>query len=134
MIADSKFKITSIIRQMLIDDEILRNYISVTVDGEIEYKIYPIVAPEGTAGDFIVYYREQYSKKYTKMGVYEQSCLVALAVISDDYDSAQNIADRINTILDGKHPDYDIQEIQLEDSTEHFEEGKYMQILLFNVK
>ena len=69
MIADSKFKITSIIRQMLIDDEILRNYISVTVDGEIEYKIYPIVAPEGTAGDFIVYYREQYSKKYIKMGV-----------------------------------------------------------------
>lgn len=119
---------------MLIDDEILRNYISVTVDGEIEYKIYPIVAPEGTAGDFIVYYREQYSKKYTKMGVYEQSCLVALAVVSDDYDSAQNIADRINTILEGKHPDYDIQEIQLEDSTEHFEEGKYMQILLFNIK
>ena len=134
MIADSKFKITSIIRQMLIDDEILRNYISVTVDGEIEYKIYPIVAPEGTAGDFIVYYREQYSKKYNKMGVHEQSCLVALAVISDDYDSAQNIADRINAILDGKHPDYDIQYIQLEDSTEHFEEGKYMQILLFNVK
>ena len=134
MIADSKFKITSIIRQMLIDDEILRNYISVTVDGEIEYKIYPIVAPEGTAGDFIVYYREQYSKKYNKMGVHEQSCLVALAVVSDDYDSAQNIADRINAILDGKHPDYDIQEIQLEDSTEHFEEGKYMQILLFNVK
>ena len=134
MIADSKFKITSIIRQMLIDDEILRNYISVTIDGEVEYKIYPIVAPEGTAGDFIVYYREQYSKKYNKMGVHEQSCLVALAVISDDYDSAQNIADRINAILDGKHPDYDIQEIQLEDSTEHFEEGKYMQILLFNVK
>lgn len=134
MIADSKFKITSTIRQMLIDDEILRNYISVTVDGELEYKIYPIVAPEGTVGDFIVYYREQYSKKYTKMGAYEQSCLVALAVISDDYDAAQNIADRINAILDGKHPDYDIQSIQLEDSTEHFEEGKYMQILLFNVK
>lgn len=66
MIADSKFKITSIIRQMLIDDEILRNYISATVDGEVEYKIYPIVAPEGTVGDFIVYYREQYSKNTQK--------------------------------------------------------------------
>ena len=53
------FGITTEIRGMLLDsDDICRL---------VGQKIYPIVAPDGTDGDFIVYQRDGYKQEYRKM-------------------------------------------------------------------
>lgn len=101
--------------------------------------IYPIVAPENTDGDFIVYRRESYSKSGTKMGVVEDDCTVAVTAISDSYDDSVALASAIDNALYGTHTDTSGGETvrfecTLEDSTETFDDNKYIQTLLIKIK
>lgn len=98
--------------------------------------IFPLVAPENIAGNFIIYQREKYSKLISKMGVYEDECLVAVTAISDDYDTAVALASQIDLSLTGKHQK-DTGErltVNLKDSTEAFDDNKYIETLLFEIK
>ena len=98
--------------------------------------IYPIVAAENTNGDFIVYSRQEYSKDLVKAGVYQDVCKVAVVAISDNYDNAIALADMIDLALTGTHiNDQGVSiDILLEDSTETFEDNKYIETLLFRIK
>ena len=51
--AKSKFRIGTVIRKILIDNEDVKQLV-----GD---KIFPLVAPQSTEGDLIVYYRDEYS-------------------------------------------------------------------------
>lgn len=125
MSAESKFKITTRIREALLASQGVSSLVST--------RIFPIVAPKDTIGDFIIYQRDEYSKKYTQMGISEQTCRVYVNAISEDYDRSQELAYQINECLEGFHPDLKM-DLKLTDSTEDFEDGKYIQVLLFNVK
>lgn len=98
--------------------------------------IYPIVAPEKTEGEFILYSREKYSKHYTKMGIYEDECLLRLTVISNDYDTSIALAAEIDRTLTGYHTKATGEkiEISLEDSNELYDDSKYIQNLIFDIK
>lgn len=97
--------------------------------------IYPIVAPENTDGDFIVYRRESYSKSGTKMGVTEDNCIVAVTAISDSYDDSVAMASAIDNALYGEHNDNGAKFIcTLEDSSETYDDDKYIQTLLIKIK
>lgn len=95
-------------------------------------KIYPIVAPDGTDGDFIVYQRDGYQQEYSKMGVARQIPIVYVSVISDNYDRSNQIASLIYSALEGsfKNP---TMTIHLEDSTEDYVDNKYVQVLQFSI-
>lgn len=98
--------------------------------------IYPIVAAENTSGDFIVYMRQKYSKGFVKMGVIEDECEVAVVGISDNYDNAIALASKIDNALSGTHTNdegYRI-DITLIDSTEVYDDNKYIETLLFKIK
>lgn len=123
--ASSKFKVTKEIRAILLSDPAITSII-----GD---RIFPIVADKNTEGDFIIYQREKYSKKRTKMGVYQQECLVYVNAVSEDYDRSQELAELINESLEGVFTDPDM-DIKLEDSSEDYEAGKYIQILLFSIE
>lgn len=103
---------------------------------EVGTNIYPLVAPEKVDGNFIVYAREKYAKEEVKMGVYEDVARVALSVVSNDYDEAIYIAALLDNALSGKHikSDGTIIRIKLVDSSEAFEDLKYIETLLFEVK
>lgn len=122
--ADSKFKITSVIRAILLDNS--------CVVSSIGDNIFPLFAPEGTQGDFILYKRDKYSKEYTKMGIYQQKCEVYINIISEDYDRSQELAELIDQTLEGTYSDPKMT-IKLLDSTEDYEDGKYIQVLLFSI-
>lgn len=98
--------------------------------------IYPLVAPENTKGDFIVYLRQKYAKESVKAGVYEDECEVAVIGISDNYDNAIALASKIDNALTGTHRnDEGIRiDISLIDSTEVFEDNKYIETLVFKIK
>lgn len=66
--AFSKFSITTDIRKLLVNDNDLKALVG--------NNIFPLVAPEGTTGDFIMYYRDKYGKEYTNYGVFNDECTV----------------------------------------------------------
>ena len=125
MSAESKFKITTKVRDALLAKS--------EISDMIDERIFPVVAPEKTKGDFIIYRRDEYSKDYTKMGVCEQSCRVYINAISEDYKRSQELAYQINEALEGKHIDLGM-DVYLIDSTEDFGDNKYVQVLLFDIK
>ena len=102
---------------------------------QVGNNIYPLVAAEGTTGDFIIYSRDQYGKKDAKMGVYEDNCQLAIVAISENYDRAISLASKIDNALTGQHVvgEYKIQ-IRLVDSTETYEDNKYIETLIFQIK
>lgn len=106
-----------------------------TLVAQVGQNIYPLVAAEGTTGDFLVYYRQHYSKQDSKMGVHEDDCTLAVVAVSDSYDNAIALASKIDNALTGKHQfsGYTLT-FRLEDSTEVFEDNKYIETLLFNIK
>ena len=124
MSAESKFKITTKVRAALLNTP--------AISAMVGTQVFPIVAPKDTPGDFIIYQRDEYSKDYTKMGISSQRCRVYVNAISEDYDSSQELAYQINEALEGKHTDMNM-DIKLIDSTEDFEDGKYLQVLLFEI-
>lgn len=123
-----KWGIGNDIREILLADE--------TLSGVVGTNIFPVIAPEGTLGDFILYRRDKYSKTSTKMGIVEDVCEVVVTVVSDDYDSSFSIAAQVDNILVGKHTlNSGINvTINLVDSTEMFEDNKYIQTMLFEIK
>ena len=122
--ADSKFKITTTLRQILLADERLSKLIG--------SKIFPLIAPEDTEGDIVLYTRDEYSVINTKMGITTQVCKVYINVVSSDYDRGQDIAELIFGILQGDYSDG--MKIQLVDSTEDYADKKYIQVLLFSIE
>lgn len=124
-----KWKIGNDIREMLMGDE--------EIQKAVKGRIFPVVAPVETNGDFILYKREKYSKEWNKMGVHSDDCQISVTVISDNYDSATSIAQSIDNCLTGQHfiKDNSVRlNIDLIDSTEDFEDNKYFEVLLFRIK
>lgn len=124
-----KWFIGNDIRSLLLADE--------DIYQQVGEHIYPLVAPENTKGDFIVYMREKYSKTATKMGVYEDDCELAIVGISDNYDSAVSLASKIDNALTGRHTinsGATTITINLSNSTETFDDNKYIETMVFNIK
>jgi hypothetical protein len=122
-----KWKIGADIRNILLADE--------TIVGYVGNNIYPLVIPENVDGDCIVYNRMHYSKKSVKMGVYEDECSVAITILSDNYDRAVDIAQAVDIALIGQHRLGEAKiTIDLADSNETFEDFKYIEVLMFNIK
>ena len=123
-----KWRVGNDIRSILLKNEDIVN--------QVGTNIYPIIASENTVGDFIVYVRNKYSKSAVKMGVYSDECEVAVLGISDNYDSAIALASKIDNALVGLHTLENGVKIQitLVDSTETYDDDKYIETLVFNIK
>ena len=105
----NKLAITTEIRSILLDSEEITSLIG--------KKIFPVVAPLKTEGDFIIYQRDGYKQEYTKMGVARQIPTVFVNAVSDDYDRSLQLASLIYEALEGQFSNPDMT-IHLEDSTE----------------
>lgn len=121
----NKLAITTEVRGILLDSEKITSLIG--------KKIFPVVAPMKTEGDFIIYQRDGYKQEYTKMGVTQQIPTVFVNAVSDDYDRSLQLASLIYEALEGQFSNPDMT-IHLEDSTEDYSEGKYFQVLQFSVE
>ncbi|WP_294481843.1 DUF3168 domain-containing protein [uncultured Bacteroides sp.] len=122
---NNMLKITTDVRDILLT--------SAEIKSMIDDKIFPLVAPEKTEGDYIVYQRDGYKQDTTKMGVCTQMPLVNVIAVSENYDHSQDLASLIYDTLSGDFANPDIH-IELEDSTEDFIDNKYIQVLQFSIK
>lgn len=127
---DTKFSVCTELRKLLLDDSVISDLVG--------NKIYPIIAPEGTEGDYIVYVRDQYSINRTKQGIYEQTCIVFISCVSSKYDTSQKIAEAVFNCLDSKYKitteNLVINSIEMLDSTEDYADDVYIQTLEFSIK
>lgn len=122
---NNMFKITTEVRAILLASDSIKDVV-----GE---KIFPVIAPENTKGDFIVYQRDGYKQGSTKFGVYQQMPIVNVIAVSERYERSQEMASLIYDTLSGDFANPDIH-IELEDSTEDFIDNKYIQVLQFSIK
>lgn len=119
------FRITDEVRQLLLGSQ--------EITGMIARKVFPIMAPENTDGDFIVYQRDGYKQDSTKFGISSQTPIVFVSAVSDDYERSIDLASMIYDTLSGDFRDPDMH-IELEDSTEDFIDKKYIQVLQFSIR
>lgn len=98
--------------------------------------IYPLIAPEGTQGNFILYHRIKYNREYSKMGLYEDIARVEILAITESYEDGMELAALIDATLTGEHTNDmgNTLSFSLYDSYESFEDNKYVQTLIFEVK
>ena len=126
----TKFSVCTLIRERLLSDEKLKEL--------VDSRIYPIIAPEGTEGSYIVYVRDEYSIDRTKVGITFHNCIVFISCVSSSYDESQKIADAVFQALDGKYKintkQHNINSIELIDSTEDYDGDVYIQTLSFSIK
>lgn len=126
---NKKWSIGNDIREMLLSNTAITQYIGTN--------IFPLIAPEGTEGEFILYSRDKYTKLLTKQGVYEDICHLVITLIADNYDNAIFLASEIDSTLIGRHINQETGEkinINLVDSTESFQDNKYIETLIFEIK
>ena len=123
-----KWFIGNDIRALLLKNEEIVN--------QVGSNVFPLIAPENTIGDFIVYMRNKYNKIAVKQGIYQDECEVAVVGISDNYDDALALASKIDNALTGQHTlDNGVRlMITLADSTETFDDDKYIETLIFTIK
>lgn len=123
-----KWFVGNAVRDVLVADENIQRAV-----GE---DIYPVVAPEGTVGPFILYQRDKYKRDYGKMGLYEEECHLIITVVSDDYDTGIAIANMVDGALSGSITTEEGCKFDatLYDSTEGFDDNKYFEQLVFSIK
>ena len=126
-ISEHKIKIAQVVREILLQNTEIVDL--------IEDKIVPVVASEGTEGDFITYKRFGYSQEFlTKMGgVTTEKCQLMIEVVSSDYDRALDIGYIVSNYLVRDWLDPDMR-ISIEDSDEEYKDKKFYQIFLFNIE
>ncbi len=126
----TKFSVCTLIRERLLNDEKIKEL--------VDSRIYPIIAPENTQGNYIVYVRDEYSIDRTKVGIAFHNCIVFISCVSSSYDESQKIADAVFQALDGKYKinseQHNINAIELVDSTEDYDGDVYIQTLSFSIK
>lgn len=126
----TKFAVCTLLRELLLKDEEVSKY--------VKNQVYPIIAPENTSGNYIVYIRDEYSIERTKQGIYNQNCIVYISCVSTSYDTSQEIADAVFKCLDNKYnisndKQY-IESIEMIDSTEDYDGDVFIQTLQFKIK
>ena len=123
--ADKQFKIITEVVKLLRESEELAAMVGP--------KIFPIVAPEGTVGDFVSYQRDGLDIESSKMGTALQRSYFYINVVSDDYDRSLDIADTIYDTLEGDFVNPDMR-IRLTDYTEDYVDKKFLQVLQFSIQ
>lgn len=120
----SHYEASKEIRGVLLDDA--------SIMEAVGDNVFPLVADEGTEGDYITLQRDGFIQDTTKMGVARRDPYVYVCVVSADSQRSQDIAGLVVKALEGRYTDPEM-EIRLEDDTEEYEAGKYIQVMKFLV-
>lgn len=121
----SHYEASKEIRGVLLDDA--------SIVEAVGDNVFPLVADEGTEGDYITQQRDGFIQDTTKMGVARRDPYVYVCVVSADSQRSQDIAGLVVKALEGRYTDPEM-EIRLEDDTEEYEAGKYIQVMKFLVR
>lgn len=104
-------------------------------------KIFPLVAPENTPGDYIIVYRSAYGRERDKTGDTASRAYVTVLCLASEYDRSLKIAELVDAVLDGGRNDevgkcFGSQSeatASLDASEEALTDGMFLQSLTFEI-
>lgn len=117
---DRKWKIGSWLRTKLID---------------ITTNVFPVVAPENTKGDVIVYRRTNLERSQSHIGYYQDTVYYDIVIISDSYDRSAEIGEKVDDALSGNFADEDGKRFvsNISGGYEDYQDGKYYNVITFKI-
>lgn len=101
---------------------------------DIDKKIYPLIADEGTTFPFIIYKRTGLTPESTKDNTNE-NVSVEINIASSNYSESIDLAIKVRKALEhkkGTYSDIAIEDIVIDDATEDYIEDTFIQTLTFN--
>lgn len=110
---------------------------NVNLKAKVNDRIFPIASKLNTTFPFVVYHRDSIEPQYTKDYYTSELITESIAIASDKYASAVEIADLVRDSLEGKKGTYagiTIKSIRLEGADEEYIEDTYIQNLTFKIK
>lgn len=106
----------------------------------VKDKIFPVVAPKNTDGDYIIVYRSSYGRERDKHGDTHSRAYVTVLCFSDDYDSSLELVKIVDAVLDGGRNDevgkvigWIKTQATLDESDEGYSDGKFYQSVTFEI-
>ena len=117
---DRKWKIGSWLRTKLID---------------ITTNVFPVVAPENTKGDVIVYRRTNLERSQSHIGYYQDTVYYDIVIISDSYDRSAEIGEKVDDALSGTFVDEAGKRFvsHISGGYEDYQDGKYYNVITFKI-
>ena len=117
---DRKWKIGSWLRTKLLD---------------ITTNVFPVVAPENTKGDVIVYRRTNLERSQSHIGYYQDTVYYDIVIISDNYDRSAEIGEKVDDALSGNFADEDGKRFvsNISGGYEDYQDGKYYNVITFKI-
>ena len=103
---------------------------------DIDKKIYPLIADEGTTFPFIIYKRTGLTPESTKDNTNE-NVSVEINIASSNYSESIDLAIKVRKALEhkkGTYSDIAIQDIVIDDATEDYIEDTFIQTLTFKIE
>lgn len=90
-------------KSVLSAGQIIRNALlaDVEINMAVGTNIFPLFAPKGTTGDYILYAREDGGEEPGQMGSLEEKAIITINVNSVDYDRGLQIAEMVRRVLMG---------------------------------
>lgn len=101
---------------------------------EITCKIYPLIADNDAKYPFIIYKRVNLQSNGCKDGIYEDSVVIEITVVSDKYSVSIDLATKIRNLLERQsviYDDLEINDATLSLATEDYSNNAYVQRLQF---
>lgn len=99
-------------------------------------RLYPVSVKDNIECPFIVYERESVVPNRTKDGAEGDTVTENVFIFAENYGQAVNIAEIVRAALDGSEGNYSnftIDECDYTDAAETYEDGVYIQQLVFNI-
>lgn len=103
---------------------------------DIDKKIYPLIADEGTTFPFIIYKRTGLTPESTKDNTNE-NVSVEINIASSNYSESIDLAIKVRKALEHKKGTYSniaIEDIVIDDATEDYIEDTFIQTLTFKIE
>lgn len=103
---------------------------------DIDKKIYPLIADEGTTFPFIIYKRTGLTPESTKDNTNE-NVSVEINIASSNYSESIDLAIKVRKTLEhkkGTYSDIAIEDIVIDDATEDYIEDTFIQTLTFKIE
>lgn len=103
---------------------------------DIDKKIYPLIADEGTTFPFIIYKRTELTPESTKDNTNE-NVSVEINIASSNYSESIELAIKVRKALEhkkGTYSDIAIEDIVIDDATEDYIEDTFIQTLTFKIE
>lgn len=103
---------------------------------DIDKKIYPLIADEGTTFPFIIYKRTGLTPESTKDNTNE-NVSVEINIASSNYSESIDLAIKVRKALEhkkGTYSDIAIEDIVIDDATEDYIEDTFIQTLNFKIE